>query len=225
MNGFNSTERFVEVPWVFARKGDAVTVLDVGYANAEMEYLQQLANLGIADLHGLDIAAPKHLTVTDAAGLQRPLLAPVQGDMRNTPFEDAKFDLIFCVSTIEHVGFDNQRYAPGQLDVPGPTGDCDAIRELCRITKPGGRLLLTVPFGKYENHGWFQQYDMARLIKLCAASNFGVEQMHFFRYNNGWHECHAYELRDAGYQTNGAPNATGVACIEFRRPQELQRAA
>lgn len=220
MDGFNTTERFIEVPWCFARRGNAATVLDCGYANAEPDYLQSLVNLGIADLHGLDIAPPKHITVTLPDGSVRPLLKPVQSDMRDTPFLPDQFDLIFCISTIEHVGMDNERYARGGKDQPSGCGDFEALRELCRITRPGGRLLLTVPFGTYENHGWFRQYDLARLVKLCGSCDFSVLEMQFFRYRNGWSECFPGELATVGYQTGGAVNAAGLACIELQKPAE-----
>jgi len=218
MNGFGTSERFIEIPWCLHRHGHAKVVLDIGYAHAEMEYLQGLANLNIPELVGLDIAPPKHLTVTTPTGAVRPLLKPVQADVRNTPFEADTFELIFCISTIEHIGMDNSNYHPGMIDVASTCGDFEALRELCRITRPGGRLLLSVPFGKYQNHGWFQQYDFDRLMRLATASDYIVNEVNFFAYHNGWRECFPHELKTVGYQTNGAVNAAGLACLELLKP-------
>ena len=215
MEGFGMTERFVEIPWCLQRWNGARVVLDIGYANADMNYLQGLANLSIPELYGLDLAPPKQMTVTLPNGSVRSLLTPVQGDMRETSFSDNFFDLIYCISTIEHVGMDNTNYHPGMADKSSSCGDFEGLRELCRITKPGGRLLVTVPFGKYQNHGWFQQYDMDRLMRLATASDFKIHEAHFFGYRNGWAERFPSELRETGYQTNGAPNAAGLACLEL----------
>ncbi|MBZ5700735.1 MAG: class I SAM-dependent methyltransferase [Acidobacteriia bacterium] len=56
----------------------------------------------------------------------------VQGDAQNLPFADAFFDVIVSCETIEHV--------------PDPWA---ALREMYRITRPGGRLFLTTP--NYSN--------------------------------------------------------------------------
>jgi hypothetical protein len=87
-----------------------------------------------------------------------------------------------------------------------------------RITKPGGRVLLTVPFGRYQNHGWFQQYDLTRLIRLLAAADFAVAELEFFRYQNGWSECLPRDLRDTGYGDNGARAGAGLACVHLIKP-------
>ncbi len=217
MEGFGTTERFVEVPWCLNRRGNAQRVLDIGYANAENTYLQSLANLQIPELYGLDIAPVKHITVTLPDGTVRPLLTPVQGDIRQTPFSDNFFDLIYCISTIEHIGMDNTGYRPATADTASTCGDFETLRELCRIAKIGGRLIVTVPFGKYQNHGWFQQYDMDRLMRLSTSTDLKLTEAHFFAYQNGWKECHAYDLKDVGYQTNGAVNAAGLACVELTK--------
>jgi len=52
----------------------------------------------------------------------------VKSDVRDLPFPDNWFDRVVCVSVIEHM----------------PCGWIDATRELMRVLKPGGRLLLTM---------------------------------------------------------------------------------
>lgn len=215
--GFATTERFIEEPWCLARLRGTRVVLDVGNAHAGKSYLQKLASLHIPDLYGIDLSPIAPMLMTDHTGRQRPLLTAVQGDIRQTDFPSDFFDAITCISTIEHVGMDNRHY--GVKDAPS-TDRCDraAIVEMCRITKPRGRLLLTVPFGTFQNHGWFVQYDMTYLVQLISTSGYDVSEMHFFKYRNGWSECFAYELKSTGYATNGALAAAGLACIELQKP-------
>lgn len=54
----------------------------------------------------------------------------VNCDIANTPFADSEFDLIYCSHVLEHVPHDRS-----------------AMRELFRITKPGGMALIMVPIG------------------------------------------------------------------------------
>ena len=51
---------------------------------------------------------------------------------------------------------DNSMYA-GDSDLGrrgNPTEFLLAVGELKRVLKPGGKLCITFPFGRYENHGW-----------------------------------------------------------------------
>lgn len=57
------------------------------------------------------------------------LFGPARGATRELPYAAASFDTILCWETMEHFGFN-----------PVPF-----VRELWRITRPGGRLYLTVP--------------------------------------------------------------------------------
>jgi SAM-dependent methyltransferase len=110
-------------------------VLDVGSAFAEPPYIEQLAALQIPRLVGVD-----------AAAAQQPLpFQLVTGDLRRLPFDDRTFELILCVSTLEHVGYDNTIYGLG--DQRDPAGIPRALTELHRVLAPAGRLLVTVPTG------------------------------------------------------------------------------
>jgi SAM-dependent methyltransferase len=55
----------------------------------------------------------------------------VIADARDTSLGDEEFDYITLISTIEHIEGD---------------GDSAAIREMARLLKPGGRIVLTVPY-------------------------------------------------------------------------------
>ena len=102
-----------------------------------------------------------------------PRLAFQVGDGRSLPFEDASFDHAYSVSVLEHI--------------PEP-GDEEALRELARVVRPGGRLVVTLPHARAYREDWrdapvyadqggrgarhfFQRwYDPARVEQLAASA-------------------------------------------------------
>jgi ubiquinone/menaquinone biosynthesis C-methylase UbiE len=69
-------------------------------------------------------------------------LASKEGDLNNLPFESNSVECLSCMHTIEHIGLG--RYG----DTLDPDGDLKAIKELQRVTKIGGHLLIVTPVGK-----------------------------------------------------------------------------
>jgi SAM-dependent methyltransferase len=102
-----------------------------------------------------------------------PRLALEVGDGRALRFEDTSFDAAYSVSVLEHI--------------PEP-GDEEALRELTRVTRPGGRVVLTLPYartyredwrdapvyadqgGQVDRHFFQRWYDDARVERLVAAA-------------------------------------------------------
>lgn len=79
------------------------------------------------------------------------------------PFKSELFDTIICQSTLEHIDMDNSIYGY-DLERRDTMQEksysfLKGISELLRILKPEGMLCLTFPYGKFENHGFFQQFD------------------------------------------------------------------
>ena len=65
--------------------------------------------------------------------------------VKNTPFPDKFFDMITCISAIEHIGL--SAYGDPKYE----KGDRLAMKEFKRILKTNGRLILTTPFsGEYK---------------------------------------------------------------------------
>jgi len=213
--GKGDSERCIEIPWAFSKYSNEQTVLDIGYANAEERYIKSLLSLKIPNLHGLDILERKIEGIISHVG-----------DIRNTNFEDNFFDLVFCISTIEHIGRDNSVYKANfteDLD----NGDIDALNEIYRITKNNGKMVLTVPFGKFFNYGWFIHYDETRLNKLLCSSPFEIVDIDFFKYDEGWYKCDKSELTNILYKNNNAIAAAGLVCLflekKGKNPVSIQK--
>jgi SAM-dependent methyltransferase len=99
-----------------------------------------------------------------------PRLRFVRGDITKSTFPNSFFDCVVANSVLEHIGLDSPDYRdPSHLD-----GDFMAIREIKRILKTDGTLILTLPFGaqhKTTLHGGVKLriYNEGRLKRLVEG--------------------------------------------------------
>jgi SAM-dependent methyltransferase len=184
-----SDERAIELPWCLARYDGERRVLDVGYAFAEPAYLAALTALGAEELVGVDLAD------AEVPGLRR-----VAADVRSLPFDDDAFDLALCISTLEHVGRDNDVYA---VDAPrDDAGDEAALRELRRVAS---RLIVSVPTGIAEDHGWQVVRPPLEWIAVFERAGFLVfEDELYARDASGWRSASLADAERARYEGPGA---------------------
>lgn len=112
----------------------------------------------------------------------------VCGDLRNLRLFAARaFDRTVCVSTLEHVGFDNSCYsAATECD---PESMFDAVHELCRVTDRV--LLLTVPYsdGKYACDKWryLTTADLGAITQIANSYGLRVETRYYGKTAQGWY--------------------------------------
>ncbi|MFL6520951.1 MAG: hypothetical protein ACJ8NS_12070 [Chthoniobacterales bacterium] len=212
--GLGKTERAVEIPWVLSRYNGEQKVLEVGcsFTCENPEYIEGLTALNIPELHGIDISA-----------VEAPHFIKKTADIRDSGYENGFFDLVLCVSTIEHVGRDNAKHYKPVAEMPrdsesGLEPDVKAMVEMFRILKQGGRLLVTVPFGKFVDYGWFINYDLERVNEWFR--HIAPERVHreYFKYTSlGWVPCSPDALTETAYGDNSAPAAAGLACFEITK--------
>jgi ubiquinone/menaquinone biosynthesis C-methylase UbiE len=99
--------------------GAGPRILEIGCGSGAL--LQDLQHYGTAV--GLDVAAPALANCRDR-GLDCVSLA----DVTALPFADEQFNVVIAIDVLEHV-----------------EDDAAAILEINRVTKPGGKVILTVP--------------------------------------------------------------------------------
>ncbi len=152
------------------------------------------------------------------------------GDLRDLPYKNELFDEIVCQSTIEHIDMDNSIYGYEISKHENITQKSyeylRVIDELVRVLKNNGKLVLTFPYGIFENHGFFQQFDSEMtqqiLDKLKLLGSFNADYLLYTK--TGWKFATAEECANSrsynphtgnGKGTDGAAHCRCVCCIEF----------
>jgi hypothetical protein len=180
--GVGIDERCVEYPWLFAHlRSEPEIVLDAGSA-LNHDFVLEHPILSRKTLHIMTLAP-------EANCFWEQGISYLFQDLRHLPMRDSYYDTIACLSTLEHVGFNNSFHTGRQLDQEcAPKDFILAMRELSRVLKSNGTLFLTVPFGKHQHCGGFQQFDAELLSQALTA--FGEKRQvskTFYRYSSkGW---------------------------------------
>jgi SAM-dependent methyltransferase len=139
-------------------------VLDIGTSTGTN--LRMLRTLGYNNVQGLDVS-------DDAIRycIEKGFHSVRQGDVCSMPFVSNAFDLILATDIIEHVD-----------------DDARAIKEIARVLKPSGAVLITVPTfrclwglqDKVARHK--RRYRKGELLKLVMASGMQIERQYYFNY-------------------------------------------
>lgn len=193
--GWRLDERIVEYSWFYSNlpKGPG-RLLDAG----------SVLNLYFLLMHP-SVREKQTFVSTlapEAMAAWRDSVSYVFEDFRDTCFRDNYFDWICCLSTLEHVGLDNSMLYTGDdsMKESDEKSHLEFLLQMRRVLKPGGTLFLTVPFGRHENHGWFQVFDSGMadtLIDEFAPSS--LEETIYQYLPEGWINSDRVAAKDAIY--------------------------
>jgi ubiquinone/menaquinone biosynthesis C-methylase UbiE len=149
--------RIWHVKLVLEHLGDLAgkRVLDAGCGKGRFARIVQERHPG-AEVWGLDISAEMLRYVP-------PPIRTRQGSLTNLPFADAWFDGAYATESLEHA-----------VEIER------AVAELCRVIKPGGRILIidknAAHFGKLPTPAWerwFHPEELQRLLlRHCRRAEF-----------------------------------------------------
>jgi len=125
--------RCIEIPWVVSAMElpQYATVLDVASPKFIGVWLAGHFDLNIVLTDISDYFTVDYKLFAAALSNVNSQITMETQDARHMTYRDGSFHVVYSVSVLEHIPDD---------------GDSVAIREMERVTKPGGRFLITVPF-------------------------------------------------------------------------------
>jgi SAM-dependent methyltransferase len=218
--GVGFDERVVEFPWLMARDL-AGSVLDAGstlnHPHTLVRVRPRVRELLLVTLAPEQEAYP----FLDVSYLF--------ADIRKLPLADSVYDTVVSLSTLEHIGMDNSQYGANGARAGDPDIELQrAVQELRRVLKPGGTLLVSVPYGHPDDFGWMRVFSEPKLDALVDAFAPETQTRTFYRYDaHGWQISSAAEAAEERYRDHfsaGPPGADravaarAVACLELRKP-------
>ncbi len=218
--GYRIDERCVEYPWVYAQlPASPGRMLDAGSA-LNFRFLLDRSPVRDAQLTIMTLGPEKRCFWNRS-------ISYVFGDLRQTQFADASFDVVASISTIEHIGLDNTMLYTGDSskNETDNLGFVPAVREFRRVLRPGGLCLITVPFGRPGVHGWYQVFDRDLVDRVVDSFAPGDYRVDYFAYaQDRWQRCQPDAIANAEFYDlhSGRPfdrdfaaGARGLACLRL----------
>ncbi len=156
-----TSERIIEKAWVLrhlAGLNTPASILDVGCAESLLS--MELASNGFL-VTGVDIRPYP---------LSHPNFRFVQGDVMTAPLESESFDGAILLSTIEHIGL-------GWYGDEIGDSQSAVMAQIHHLLKPGGQLLVTVPFGRQAVTPLHRIFDSSALSHLL--SHFQIDKLEY----------------------------------------------
>lgn len=192
--GTGLDERIIEIPWVtkevMALPGS--TLFDAGSALNFPTVLNR-------------IKARFRITITtlypERYSQQQDGISYTYEDLRNLSFRDDYFDIACSISTLEHIGCNNDIYKSiGENHETEAGGHLEAVREIKRVLKPRGYALFSMPFGVYSQFRYLQQFDQRMVEELVDAFSPSEKEIRYFKYGKeGWYPSTAIKCKDAHF--------------------------
>src|SRR5919198_3301312 len=148
-----------------------MTILDVG--TDESQLIKKLQDYGTNkwQIYGIDISDIKEKSLSKHL---------IRMDGRVMAFRQGIFDLVICISTIEHIGIPSMAYNIKETDIDG---DSKLMREMNRVLKHNGRLILTLPYSNRFRNTEHRIYNVLFLDNLIR--DFSVIKRNFYLFNKG----------------------------------------
>ena len=200
--GVGFDERVVEYPWL-AAKALGGTVLDAGSVLNHLHVLTRLRPR-MDDLHVVTLAP-------EESAYPQLDVSYLFADLRDLPIADETYERVLSISTLEHVGMDNDYYgASGEVAEDPQRELLAAVDELRRVLKPGGDLYVTVPVGEPDRFAWVRALAPAEIDELVERFEPASTAIAYYRHSlDGWQLSDREGVAGARYRDHFSSGPVG----------------
>lgn len=234
-----TSERSLEVLFAAKYLRDAKEILDLGFTFSSLDYLGLLLSAQDrgANIQAYDIVTPKRVAERYPEGWRDRVMAVpfTQADIRTVSLPSGKFDICMCISTLEHIGFDeasddpNTAFKRGATREEAPASrsldtDDRVLSQFASALKPRGKAIITVPVGRggpvmlQDSKGLFTrqwEYEANSLAKLTSHADLScIEERYYRETPEGWIAVGGpADLEDVS--SADRPHAAGCGLLAF----------
>lgn len=197
-NEWYVNERIVEIPFILNQielDGKGKRVLEFGCARSSLGI--QLASLGY-EVTAIDLEEYR---------FRHPNLKFHKINIFDFK-DDNGFDYITAVSTIEHIGLGTYGDKPSFDDI------FRISKKLSELLKPGGTIIITVPFGKKFVNNFYRSFTHDEIKSLFKEENLKLAEEQFYRrkHYKYWQKCNLSEALSIS-NTPEDRGPTGMNCV------------
>jgi SAM-dependent methyltransferase len=189
-------DRAIEIPWL-EKQLETIEYdwcLDVGAAGAWYK-IPRCLGVDVRDEEGVHF-------VMDAE------------DLREL---ETQYDLITCISVIEHIGLRSPGY--GTEFEPGKREKVFAA--MYDVLSPDGTMLVTAPFGKFETRGFLINFDASYWDAMIEEHVWASRIEEYFKWDKS-EEKHfpssREELKDVPFPPGRVYRSAGIVCARLVKP-------
>jgi len=215
--GYGLDERIVEYPWVISElrkyKGK---LLDAG---STLNFPQILDLLKSKYKVTIQTLYPENYCNFENG------VSYIYEDITKQIFNKNQFDVITCISTLEHIGFDVSIYNDNnKKKIVNSVNDyLKAIENFNLILKKDGVLLITIPYGKHQKFNDLQQFDKKMLDLIISKFKPKKYSLFFSIYKNKkWQICNQDDCDNIMFRhfsekssVDNAASARSIAMIKL----------
>ena len=182
-------ERIIEVPWVInkLKLHHEKKILDAGctlnYQYLIDEILKNKIKITFANLYPEKFAD------------KRNSVSYIQSDIAKLNIKDQYFDVVTCISVLEHIGFNNEIYdTSGRKNLNFTVNKnlyLNGIIEIKRVLKKNGVLYLSIPYGKGVSFNNLQQFNIEnvnKIVNIFQPESYSILYYKYFDSKKQWCE-------------------------------------
>ena len=191
-------ERIVEIPWIMEklRNIDNLKILDAG-CTLNYKYLIEKIIKNKNKISFVNLYREKYSHPND-------LVSYIDSDISNLNIENKSYNIVTCISVLEHIGFDNQMYNNHDQKLPNFIVNKElyikAISEIHRVLTNEGVAYLSFPYGQkilFDNLQQFDENNIIEMIKVFQPKSYTIHYHKYFSDEKKWKEVSAKDCKNS----------------------------